>query len=295
MRIVGGKDYYDHGLAYGLDPGIVYVRTGRLVRQDDWRKRGGPYPTGGAPAVKPAARNGAETKGDYYSKLTCWKHGGFSYEMESVHVVFCGRYYSGARVHRARTNHSGLSPGVLHGAPPGKNGGNWKHRLYWTSETFWDANSLGRYLAKCGMTLNATTRQGQTPLSRLSNKHSDDNRYRPFARYKLTGPALDVVMEDRVAVATLTEDDIAEFEDRSYSAARRVQDHQWRVDDDTLKDVEFGKVLDPVRAFQELSMWVGGVLPRPGPPMVQITDPKVLLAKAGMDKTSFRKPPEKAR
>src|ERR1043166_791817 len=254
--MVGGKDYYDHGLAYGLDPGIVYVRTGRLVRQDDWRKRGGPYPTGGAPAAQPAARGGAETKG---------------------------------------TNHSGLSPGVLHGAPPGKNGGNWKHRLYWTSETFWDANSLGRYLAKCGMTLNATTRQGQTPLSRLSNKHSDDNRYRPFARYKLTGPALDVVMEDRVAVATLTEDDIAEFEDRSYSAARRVQDHQWRVDDDTLKDVQFGKVLDPVRAFQELSMWVGGVLPRPGPPMVQITDPKVLLAKAGMDKTSFRKPPEKAR
>ncbi len=69
----------------------------------------------------------------------------------------------------------------------------------------------------------------------------------------------------------------------------------WTVNSDTLKDYDFVKVVDPVRAFQELSMWVGGVLPKPGNPMVQITDDKVKLAKHGMDATSFRTPPQKKR
>ncbi len=42
-------------------------------------------------------------------------------------------------------------------------------------------------------------------------------------------------------------------------------------------------------------MWVGGVLPRSGNPMVEITDDKVKAHKAGFDQWSFRKMPEKTK
>jgi hypothetical protein len=47
--------------------------------------------------------------------------------------------------------------------------------------------------------------------------------------------------------------------------------------------------MDPFTLFQELSMFVGGVLPRNPNPMVEITDDKVKVAKHGFDKWSFRK------
>jgi hypothetical protein len=65
----------------------------------------------------------------------------------------------------------------------------------------------------------------------------------------------------------------------------------WRFDCDGLKDFGFGKVLDAYSAFQNLSQWVGGVLPRPSAPMVDITDEKTQLQKHGMDKWSFKTMP----
>lgn len=67
----------------------------------------------------------------------------------------------------------------------------------------------------------------------------------------------------------------------------------WHVDTPELKNVEFFKRFNAYEAFQEISMWVGGVLPKDGPPMVEITDPKIKLAKHGMDKWSFRTPGRK--
>lgn len=67
----------------------------------------------------------------------------------------------------------------------------------------------------------------------------------------------------------------------------------WAVNCDKLKDVQFFKVFDHYAAFQEISMWVGGVLPKPGNPMVEISD-IVRVEKHGFDKkTSFRKEKEK--
>jgi hypothetical protein len=62
----------------------------------------------------------------------------------------------------------------------------------------------------------------------------------------------------------------------------------WSVNSDQLKDVQFFKVLDAYTAFQEISMWVGGVLPSSGNQMVVISD-KVRIEKHGFDSvTSFR-------
>lgn len=64
---------------------------------------------------------------------------------------------------------------------------------------------------------------------------------------------------------------------------------RWTVNGDNLKSFQFQRVLDPYSCAQEISMWVGGVLPKNGNPMVEITDDKIKIAKHGMDKWSFRK------
>ncbi len=67
---------------------------------------------------------------------------------------------------------------------------------------------------------------------------------------------------------------------------------QWRVNGDDLKEMQFFKVIDPVSLFQNIEMWVGGILPSSGNPMVEITDNNIKVAKHGFDKYSFRKPKE---
>jgi hypothetical protein len=59
-----------------------------------------------------------------------------------------------------------------------------------------------------------------------------------------------------------------------------------------LADLNFQEFLDPYTAFQNLSMFIGGVLGQPDAEMVQLTD-KDLINKHGFDpKWGFRKPPE---
>lgn len=55
-----------------------------------------------------------------------------------------------------------------------------------------------------------------------------------------------------------------------------------------LKQYGFAKAVDPYTAFQELSMWISGILGGQSPETVHITDDKVLLENHGFDKHSFR-------
>lgn len=62
----------------------------------------------------------------------------------------------------------------------------------------------------------------------------------------------------------------------------------WAINSDGLKDVGFFRILDPWSAWQEISMFVGGVLPAHGNTMVAIDD-RVRLEKHGFDAVrSFR-------
>jgi hypothetical protein len=55
-----------------------------------------------------------------------------------------------------------------------------------------------------------------------------------------------------------------------------------------LRDIEFYKVVNTFRAFQDLSMFIGGVMGGKSPVMVEVSD-KDRIAKHGFDKFSFRK------
>lgn len=56
-----------------------------------------------------------------------------------------------------------------------------------------------------------------------------------------------------------------------------------------LKEYNFYKVKDPYQAFQEISMYLGGVIPRHVPEMINISD-KDRIAQHGFNKLSFRHP-----
>lgn len=64
----------------------------------------------------------------------------------------------------------------------------------------------------------------------------------------------------------------------------------WKFDTDGLKALGFAKALDPYTAYQELSMWVGGVLANPERPTAELSD-EDKIAKRGFDEWSFRKMP----
>jgi hypothetical protein len=59
-----------------------------------------------------------------------------------------------------------------------------------------------------------------------------------------------------------------------------------------LKDYEFYKIFDAFQAFQEISMFLGGVLGRGEKDIIEVAD-KYKIEQHGFDKWSFRKEPEK--
>lgn len=68
----------------------------------------------------------------------------------------------------------------------------------------------------------------------------------------------------------------------------------WVVDGDHLNRMEFYRAVPHLEAWQSLSQWISGVLPSAGRETIELSD-TMKAAKHGMDKTSFRKPPQKKR
>ena len=79
--------------------------------------------------------------------------------------------------------------------------------------------------------------------------------------------------------------------ERDQQAMYSHEDKTFEVNPYTLKQLGFAKALDPYTAFQELSMWIGGVLGGTSPEIVTIRDDKVLIENHGFDnRFSFRGP-----
>mgnify|MGYP007011836398 CR=1 FL=1 len=108
--------------------------------------------------------------------------------------------------------------------------------------------------------------------------------HRHFSR-EPTREELDWLIESRTSIAVWQE----ATNDRNSSHWH--QNTGWKVNVDGLGKIGFASRLDPFTAFQELSMWIGGVLPREANPMVEIHDEKTKVRKHGMDEWSFRTPP----
>lgn len=90
-----------------------------------------------------------------------------------------------------------------------------------------------------------------------------------------TAEQLDFLIDNGIAIAIWS----PEFEHQNV----------WKFNTDGLKSVDFAKAVDPYQAFQELSMFVGGVLPRQPREIVELSGEKIMLQKHGFDKWTFKK------
>lgn len=270
MRIIGGKDYYDHGLSFGIDSSIVFVRKPFMVYEPSmWSHVEHTLPKF---SIKPGAVE-EPVSWRISDRSSRWAFDDIKYTAEPVSVFFCGKLSKGIRVYwESKTPFRNMDE--TGGSPAKRNGFSVRQ------ETFWDLNSFNKWAAKRKVS--------------IGTKRSFFGRANPppFSKAPLSSEELTPYLNNGIVIASWYPDQ-EKMLVRSSALGRDQKVHAWLCNSDKLKEFDFIKILDPVKAFQEISMWVGGVLPRPGNPIVEIQDDAIKLAKHGMDKTSFRKPSSK--
>jgi hypothetical protein len=134
-------------------------------------------------------------------------------------------------------------------------------------EGIWSADKLRAWVAaKKGTTVKVGGRW-------TDGKMTLEEYFTPFPASEVLR---DYMIRNKVSI-------LVETMDRYYR-----DDPYFEVNPFTLGKIGFAKALDPYSAFQELSMWIGGVLGGTSPEIVRITDDQVLIANHGFDKHSFR-------
>lgn len=255
MRIIGGKDYYDSASAYGVDPGIVFVRDGFKLTESVMDKIGN-Y---SGPTVRLVHADDANSKIPQYKQrsISTENYGrsgtinNVYYSMTGIAVHFCGKVYFGLEINE------GSSIPVTH--------------------YFWSFNKLKKWAAERGLDARA-----QVHFWNRKNDNTD-----PFRVIELSESQIQAMIENNIAIAIRkSPGDRKGWRDTGWGES----DSGWVANCDGLKEIGFQSALDPYTAFQELSMWVGGTLVTNGPNTVTITDNNIKIAKHGFDKFSFRKP-----
>ena len=263
MRIIGGKDYYDGAAAYGIDPGIVFVRKEFRLTNGDM-DRIGRY-TSSDFFIRPDTEEELTYKTRYKYQQGNFEPGLKVQAMSPV-LIFCGKVYSGIFVT--------VTEGV------------WPHEVK-TKHRFWNAEKFNNFLQERGWRLGSATYYGEHGYTKLEER---------FAAVDLKGDALQCVLEKQIVCVTPKEKSL-DFSRPYYRSLSgwMEQESDYVANTDTLKNWDFQKAFDPVSAFQEISQWVGGALAAYGPDIVEITDDKVKAHKAGFDKWSFKKKTERSK
>ena len=263
MRIIGGKDYYDSAVAYGIDPGVVFVRNSQSLTNGQMEKIGAPVGN----YVK------IYTRKEYFSSKPKWAKksmaigsssemssatlDGTRYYFENMPVIFCGKAYAGLRI--AESSYSRAS-----------------------NETFiWTLDKLVKWCDDRDLYYDFE-------IPYWESKRSNST---PFSPCSLREDTVQTLIDLRLSIVTKQSNGFYP----GYSKKDRIdwleRESGWYGNCDGLGDINFQSVVDPYTAFQELSMWVGGTLSSSnGPNTVTITDDKVKIAKHGFDQSSFRKP-----
>jgi len=250
MRIKGGKDYYDGGLAQGLDEDLVFVRArhsaAEIVGADLVGLRAPAERIGLKDVDLKVARKYSNGLGGHYDNEV--RRHDCRYRFGTMCVWFAGKRYGGIRVVQSFYG-SGKEDVV---------------RL------FWEEGKFREFLSSIEV-------RPRKP-SYLGSEHYLDDK--GLAEH-FSGRGAEAeelwAIENGAAIAIW----IDEYGQKG-----------WKLNTDGLKELDFVRVIDTYAAFQELSMFVGGVMSRPGAPMVEITDDRVKAAKHGFDNWSFRKMPQ---
>lgn len=263
MRIVSKfNDYYDSVMGHGQDLGTVYVRTPKEITDIDLLKD---------LSETRDWRVHGRGRGRLEIKLPRPKvphevrlNGDSKYSslrFGTEIVLFCGKVYRGIRIE------------AIHQRPIVVEGG------WHSSETeyFYSYADLEEFLHSCGKLVKDIYRSNFSGSDLSSVRELES-----FLSKQGTSEVEESLIKHRIVTARYV---WTNFERREWI---------WQQDE-SLKSVKFFKVKDPYTAFQELDMYISGVLGQQGKETINISD-KDRIYQHGFDGYSFRKPPgEKGR
>ncbi|WP_422055423.1 hypothetical protein [Sphingomonas sp.] len=268
MRIIGGKDYYDAGAAWGQDDSVTFMRNGTrgLASAEIHGALRVPLRScaGGLVPAEPdtaAARQRALTR---YRPLSDVEIDGARHVQDAARVLFCGVLYHGIRLARGRPTED--------------------------ARWFWTYDAIIAFAHKHGLALHQgeeseRERRETSNIRRQTINYPD--RMIPLSQWfdpePLTGTVREAVVAAGITIAS-------QNPDTPYIPGPEQEHLDWAVDQPSLSAMDFAKAIDPFTAHQEIAMWVGGVLPAAGPKTVEIGDDRVKIAKHGFHHpTSFRR------
>lgn len=249
MKVIGGHDYYDSALGYGQDEDLIFVRDAKTITVKDC-PLWDVYPHDICIPLRDEGWGGRNDVSDL--KLG-------QLRLRSVSVYVAGVRYGGVAAIQHDTH---------------------------VIETFWNYNELAEWLAnyKCQpFKFNRDIYKWHTYKAEMQ-KFPDLETW--FTPSPASQEELTFLIDNRIAIGISCSPNPHYYISTKDPSVWHVNaaDKDW-----SLKTWGFAKVVDPYTLFQELSMFIGGVLPRNPNPMVEITDTDVKVAKHGFDKWSFRK------
>lgn len=253
MRIISKfKDYYDNAMSLGQDSSITYIREKKVYEE---------IPTELLPFIKRVNNS------IYISRHSPEYRNFLSLEAPSFYfrefiVAFCGKIYRGIKVTQ-RNPIKGIDPvGV------------------YDIVNFQEVNSYCYDLDSVDLLMD-TLKQ---------DWYRTEKRRFSFYRYTM-------VRENLIAYFNETVPDIFPIASK-LCIKNLVLDHNDKTDkfiltqDESLDTCEFYKILDPYTAYQELSMFVSGILTPENNPTEKIAD-KYKVMQHGFNCYSFKKDPSK--
>ena len=179
---------------------------------------------------------------------------GVTYIFERIIVYFCGKVY-----HGIRTKTSSYT----------RDFPTWKEDVTF----FWNIDNFKEWL------VNTKIPQFKATAENKRDRYIYTTNYKEKTTW---------MIENKIVVAVRFPEVIGMSTNKTYDWRPDFDSQHWKVNSDNLKSVQFYKVFDAYTAFQEISMWIGGVLALPANPMVEIDD-KIRIEKHGFDKIkSFR-------
>jgi len=142
-------------------------------------------------------------------------------------------------------------------------------------ETFYDEEALFKFLEKH----EVDVKDRNETMSRAWKRWNDPCMRTPREHLKLRGVDFsDVALTMKAPIIVVIEKEYREG-NCAYANCR-------------LEDYKFYRIMDAYTVFQEIDMFISGIMAPEGRPMVQIED-KYKILEHGFDKHSFRKSPEK--
>lgn len=265
MRIIGGRDFYDTAIAFGRDESIIFERnSGRILTahetHDEYgipRRQPGfevhdaeSKPRNLGHRLFPLLRRTTQEINLGHTRITC----------APQHVLFCGVLYSGMVVTIIKS---------------------WPHHQ--EEHRFWKAEAFRQFCKSHGLAVN------DTASSVVKDQRLDGRGLHQQVNVHLES------LDDFFTPLPIARDRLGRMIAERITILARIpggwgRESTWSVNGCELSSMGFAKALDPHSAFQEISMWIGGVLGAENPNIVEITDDRVKAEKHGFHHpTSFRR------